>query len=370
MTCKKLGFGCMRLPLENSVDQKSIDRSAFSGLIDLFMDNGGVYFDTAYFYHGGESESAVGECLVKRHDRESFLLADKLPLSVLEKKEDMERIFEGQLEKCGVSFFDYYLLHNINGHTYQKVKELDAFAFALGKKAEGKIKRLGFSFHGTPELLEEVLEKHPESEFVQLQLNYLDWEDSNVQSRRCYEIARRFGKDVIVMEPCKGGELSTVPDEAKALMSSASPSWSPSGWAFRFAAGLDGVIMVLSGMNTPQQVAENTAVFDALQPLSADEQAVLAKTVDIISAACPVKCTGCRYCESGCPMNIPIPDCFSVYNRYSRTQLPSLRNSYGFATAEKGKAKDCIGCRACTEACPQNLDIPELLKAVSAEFDK
>lgn len=359
---KKLGFGCMRLPLTDPKDQTSIDLDAFKSLIDLFIEKGYTYFDTAYPYHGGASERAVNTCLVKRYPRDSFTLATKLFMHAVECPGDPERLFSEQLEKCGVEYFDYYMLHALGEKSYSKAEQFNCFEFVSARKAAGQIRHIGFSFHGSPELLEQILTKHPEAEFVQLQINYLDWEDKNVQSRRCYEVARRFNKDIIIMEPCKGGELATAPDEAIELMRALRPNSTPASWAFRFAGSLEGVIMVLSGMNTREQILDNTAVFDSISPLTSEEKAVIDKTVKIIDESTAVKCTGCRYCEEGCPMSIPIPDIFSSYNRFVRTGMDSFKRRYADVTKDKGKASDCISCRACVEKCPQNLEIPEYLK--------
>ena len=366
---KKLGFGCMRLPLLDNNNKASVDPIAFNALIDRFISLGGTYFDTAYFYHGGASESFVKRCLVERYPRDRFQLATKLFMTELKSRQHAEDMFQEQLDRCGVEFFDYYLLHNINDENYKKAVEFKCFELQQEMKAAGKIKRAGFSFHGSAALLDTVLTAHPETEFVQLQLNYLDWEDSNVQSRLCYEVARKHGKDVIVMEPCKGGELATVPDEAMALMKAVHPDATPASWAFRYVGALEGVIMVLSGMNALEQVEENCAVLDSALSMSEEELAVIAKTVAIIDAVTPVKCTACRYCEEGCPMNIPIPDCFGLYNRYARTKVENLKNSYRFRTEGKGKASECIACGACVGKCPQNLPIPELLKDVAAALE-
>ena len=363
---KKLGFGCMRLPLREPGVQTSIDLDTVSALFDSFLKNGFTYFDTAYFYHENTSERAVKTCLVDRYPRESFILADKLPIGIIESADGMEPIFRGQLEHCGVDYFDYYLLHDLQEETWKKVRDFDAYAFGRRMKDEGHIKKLGFSFHGTPEMLEEILTLHPETEFVQLQLNYLDWEDPDIQSRRCYEIARAHGKEIIVMEPCKGGELSSVPEKAEALMREVRPDDTPSAWAFRYVAGLEGVVMVLSGMNTMQQLEDNMHTFADPAPLTDGEMDILRRTVEEIKSVATIKCTACRYCESHCPMKIQIPDCFAFYNRYMRTKLPGTISSYGFniGSGGRGKPSECVGCRACTVHCPQHLDIPELLKDV------
>ena len=366
---KKLGFGCMRLPLRDAADQKSIDYDKLCALFDAFLERGGVYFDTAYFYHENCSERAVGECLAKRHARGEFVLADKMPLSVIRSAEEMQPLFEKQLADCCVDYFDYYLLHNIVPGSYKKAMELGIFEYLLGEKAKGRIKRLGFSFHGTPELLEEVLTAHPETEFVQLQINYLDWNDPDVQSRRCYDVARAHGKDVIIMEPCKGGELAVVPEKSAARMREARPGSTPASWAFRFAGGLDGVIMVLSGMNEMEQVTENSAVFDDIAPLTAEEARMLEDTASEIHECATIKCTGCRYCESACPENIPIPNIFSIYNRYMRTKMTRILGNYGFTVKNRGAIADCIACRACEGACPQHIPVPDEFEKIRSLFE-
>ena len=366
---KKLGFGCMRLPLIDPKDQKSIDFDAVCSLFDEFLRRGFTYFDTAYFYHQNTSEKCVKRCLVDRYPRESFCLATKLPVGIIESPEKMAEIFSGQKRDCGVEYFDYYLLHNMNDENWAKAKKLDAIGFTSEKKALGEIRHLGFSFHGDDKLLEEILTAWPQADFVQLQLNYLDWEDKDVLSHRCYDVARAHGKDIIVMEPCKGGELSVVPEEAEKLMSEVCPGSKPSSWAFRYVAGLDGVFMVLSGMNAAEQVIENTDTFDACAPLSEREMAVIRCTVDLIHEYDTIKCTGCRYCEAGCPQKIPIPDCFSLYNRFMRTHMERLSTSYGWTVEDRGRASDCISCRACVSKCPQSLEIPSLLKKVVEVFE-
>ncbi len=370
MEMKKLGFGTMRLPLVNPEDKADIDIRQVCRMVDLFLERGFTYFDTAYMYHLYASETAVRKALVERHLRESFVLADKLPLSHLKEKEDMARIFDEQLVKCGVEYFDYYLLHNVFQASYETAKRLDAFGFAREKLEEGKIRHLGFSYHADAELLEEILKAHPEVEFVQLQLNYLDWESPYIQSRRCYEVCRRYGKDVIVMEPVKGGTLADVPEDAKALFKEHRPEMSPASWAVRFAAGKEGVIMVLSGMSDEAQLLDNTSYMQDFKPLDETEEQVIRQVTDILNSSIAVGCTGCRYCVEGCPKQIAIPEYFSLYNQYR--QFGDKSNAKGYYpnyTARHGAAADCISCKKCEHICPQHLPIAALMKDVSAVFD-
>ena len=255
----QLGYGCMRLPVTNADDPVSFDYPLIEKLFDTYMDQGFTYFDAAYTYHGYHCEEAVKKALVERHPRDSFELATKLPLRDFKDAEDMERIFNEQLEHCGVDYFDYYLLHNMGTNVYDKCQKYDAFGFAEKKKAEGKIEYLGISFHDMPELLDEILGKYGDIfDFIQLQINYVDWEQPNVQSRRCLEVANKYKKPVFVMEPCKGGTLVNLPDEALKLMKDYDPDASAASWAFRFAASQEGVVRVLSGMNSMEQVMDNT----------------------------------------------------------------------------------------------------------------
>ncbi|QEM69784.1 aldo/keto reductase [Geobacter sp. FeAm09] len=369
---KKLGFGCMRLPLLNRDDQASVDREAFNTLVDAFLEKGFNYFDTALSYHGFKSEEFVREALVKRHRRDDFLLATKLPPRMLTDEGDHERIFSEQLEKCGVEFFDYYLLHNLGVSAYQQACRYGSFDFVQRKKQEGRIGKVGISFHDTPELLDEILTAHPELDFVQLQINYIDWENPGIQSRRCYEVARRHGMPIIVMEPCKGGNLAVVPAQAEELMKSYAPGASVPSWAMRFAASLEGVIMVLSGMGTMEQVLDNTSYMTDFKPLCADEYRIIDRVAGIINADTAVPCTTCQYCVDKCPQNIPIPSYFALYNSSKRAVTDNISSQFVYylnLASDHGRAGDCIGCRKCEEACPQHIRISELMTAVSATFD-
>lgn len=369
---KKFGFGCMRLPLLDPNDQTSFDTEMFNKMVDTFLEKGFTYFDTAYVYHGYRSEDAVRESLVNRHGRDEFELATKLPMRDFQSAEDMERIFNEQLEKCGVDYFDYYLLHNIGANAYKKACKFDSFGFGLRKKQEGKIKNFGMSFHDTPELLDEILTAHPELDFVQLQINYIDWENPGIQSRRCHEVARKHGKHIIVMEPCKGGNLALVPEKAEKLMKEYNPAASVPSWAIRFAASQEGVMMVLSGMNNMEQLLDNTSYMADFKPLSEEEYKIIDQVVDIINENTAIPCTSCRYCEKGCPQNIAIPDYFALYNSAKRAVTNNISSQFVYylnLSAKHGKAGDCISCKQCESACPQHLQITELLKDVSATFD-
>ena len=363
----KLGFGLMRLPTKD--DEVDIERVC--AMADAYMAAGLNYFDTAYVYHGGKSEVAAREAIVKRYPRESFYLADKLPAWSIKTAEDRDRIFSEQLERAGVEYFDFYLLHSLeNGYNYEVYEKYDCFDWAVKKKAEGRIKHFGFSFHGTPELLEAVLDKHPEVEFVQIQLNYLDWDNPIVQSGRLYEILSSRGIPIIVMEPVKGGTLAAPPEEAAAMFEAASPGASPASWALRFVASLDGVMTILSGMSTEEQMKDNIATFTAGKPLSESEKQVVENVRRVMLSSPGIGCTGCRYCTDGCPMSIPIPDIFSAVNttiRYNENWR--AKNFYRSATAGKGKASDCIACGQCEGVCPQHLEIIELLKGAAEKFE-
>lgn len=304
---KKLGFGMMRLPLLDEKDPKKIDFEQTCKMVDSFLEQGFTYIDTAYMYHDYESERMVKKALVDRHPRESYQLATKLPTMMIKTKEDQERIFNEQLEKCGVEYFDYYLMHCLNKENYATVQKLESFSFALQKKAEGKIKKIGFSFHDNAELLEKILKEHPEVEFVQIQLNYLDWENENVQSGRCYEICEKYDKPVIVMEPVKGGTLAKVPERAKQLMQEYNKDATPASWAVRYAASQKNVFMVLSGMSNMEQLLDNTSYMKDFIPLNQEEREILEKVTEIINSNVEVPCTGCQYCVEGCPKKIPIP---------------------------------------------------------------
>ena len=370
---KKLGFGLMRLPRLDPNNEGSIDLEQTKQMVDTFLQRGFTYFDTAWMYCAFKSENAVKDVLTSRHPRESYTLATKLHAAYIHSLDDRDAIFNTQREKTGVDYFDYYLLHDVGVEHYEIYKKYDCFAWIAEKKRQGLIKHMGFSFHDTAEVLDKILTEHPEMEFVQLQINYLDWDSEGVQSRKCYEVATKHGKPVIVMEPVKGGTLAKLPAAAEALLRQADPGASIPSWAVRFAASLPNVKMVLSGMSSTEQLLDNTGYMQDFAPLTQQEQAVIAQVVDSINASIAIPCTGCAYCTEGCPMHIAIPKYFSLYNaemqELKEKDFTSQGTYYYNLTLKFGKASDCIACGQCESVCPQNLPIIENLKRVAKQFE-
>ena len=370
---KKLGFGFMRLPLKDSNDSKSIDFEQVNYMVDAFLEKGFTYFDTAYMYHDYISEETLGEVLVKRHPRESYTVATKMPTMFLKVKEDLERIFAEQQTRTGLEYFDYYMLHNLNMDHYKIAEKLDAFSFIIQKKKEGKVREIGFSFHDKADLLEEILTAHPEVDFVQLQINYLDWNNDSIQSGKCYETAVKHGKKVIVMEPVKGGTLADLPEEAGKVLKKLHPDWSEASWAIRYAASLKNVMVVLSGMSNQQQLLDNTTYMKDVNPLTESEMEAVTQVVKIMKSQSVIPCTACQYCVEGCPVNIPIPKYFELYNVEKQSKVIGFSVHsvyYEDLTKTHGKASECIKCGKCESSCPQHLTIRKYLEMVSETFDR
>ena len=374
MSAKKLGFGMMRLPLLGKDDSGSIDIELTKKMVDVFMERGFTYFDTAWMYCNYKSEEAVKAAVVDRYPRSSFTLTTKLHSAFVHSFEDRDRIFNEQLRKTGVEYFDYYLLHDVNAHSYEIYKKYDCYEWLKAKKAQGLTRHIAMSFHDGADFLDKVLTEWPEIEFVQLQLNYLDWDSLGVQSRRCYETAVKHGKKVIVMEPVKGGTLAKLPENVETMFRAHSPAASNASWAIRFAASCPEVFMVLSGMSDMQQVLDNTGYMQDFKPLDEDEQSIIKSAVDIINGTIAIPCTGCSYCTDGCPMNIAIPRYFSLYNadkqEPSEKGWSSHEEYYYNLTKNFGKASECIGCGQCEGVCPQHLPIRKLLKDVAEHFER
>ena len=322
----RFGFGAMRLPLINPDDKQSIDMDELKRMVDIYMEAGFTYFDTAFPYHDQMSETALKEALVDRYDRDKYVFADKMPTVLIKSGEEYPLYFNKQLEKTGVGYFDYYLMHNMGRDRYYNTDKCGGFEFAKKMKAEGKIKNFGFSFHDDAQFLDMILTNHPEVDFVQLQINYLDWENDIIQSRLCYETARRHNKPIAVMEPVKGGTLANLPKEAENILREYNKEASPASYALRFAANLDGVFMVLSGMSNCEQVLDNTKIMARPQPLNDKEKELLKEVVAIINKRTAIPCTSCGYCMEVCPKNINIPGLFALYNNsvsYTHLTLPT-----------------------------------------------
>lgn len=361
---KNFGFGCMRMKMNGS----EVDHAEFTRMIDAFMEAGFNYFDTAHVYIDGKSETALRECLTSRYPRESYILTNKLSPSNFDSQEEIRPLLDLQLEACGVEYFDFWLMHAMGAELFAKYKRCKAFETALELKAEGKIKHLGISFHDKAEVLRQILTEYPQIEAVQIQFNYADFEDENIESRKCYEVCREFGKPIIVMEPVKGGALVNLPKEADKVLRELHGG-SNASYAIRFTAGFEGVFMVLSGMGTMEMMEDNLSFMTDFKPLDEKELEAIEKVREILKNQDTIPCTDCKYCVSGCPMNIAIPQLFSLYNGKKQLKENSSKADYETLTKDCGKASDCILCSACETACPQHLKITELLKEVSKEFE-
>ncbi len=360
----KLGFGAMRMP---TLQDGAIDIPQVTDMIDRYMEAGFNYFDTAYPYHNGLSEATLKECLVDRYPRDSFYLADKLPIWAVSTKDDPERLFDEQLKRCGVEYFDFYLIHAMNADRIKIAENNDVFGFVQKLKQDGRVKHIGFSFHDTAEVLDDILSKHPELEFVQLQLNYLDIKKGKADS--WYQVALKYNVPIIAMEPVKGGTLADrLHEDVKQVFTDANTEVSVASWALRYVSGLDGVITTLSGMSNIDQLNDNVRTYKQFAPLSPDEQTVIDKALMEMSKLSVIPCTDCKYCMEQCPQGIEIPVAFAYYNE--------VKNGGGkfncglmYNTIPEGhRAADCIECGNCIPLCPQGIDVVEELKKVRAEF--
>ncbi len=363
----KLGFGLMRLPML----EKEVDIEQTKTMVDMFLKAGFTYFDTAYGYIGGKSEEAVKAALVDRYPRESFQLATKLPAWAAKSAEEAREMLQTSLRRTGAGYFDFYLLHNCGDTRTAKFDEWDLWNFVLEEKAKGTLKHVGFSFHDKADVLDDLLTKHPEMEFVQLQINYADWESDSVQARKCYEVARKHNKPVIIMEPVKGGSLANLPEAVSGIFEAAEPEASNSSWALRFAASLDGIVTVLSGMSNIAQMEDNLKTMSAFKPLDDADKQVIEDAQSALAAIPHIECTGCQYCTKDCPMQINIPGIFSNMNTYLvYNNLAGAKGGYGWSTNKGGKASACIECGQCESVCPQHLPIIEELKKAAELLEK
>ena len=363
---KELALGMMRLPTDAD---KKVNFFQTDRMIDYFLGNGFRRFDTAEVYHNTLSEVAVRECIVKRYPRESFEIADKLSSWRIPAGSTAEQFFNNQLQVTGLEYFDRYLLHSVEESLYSDIVEKRYFDFIFEKKARGLVREAGFSFHGKPELLDKLLAEYPEVDIVQLQINYIDWDNPAIRSGECYNIARKYGKKILIMEPVKGGLLADLPEEGAKILKEASPDHSIASWAIRFAAGLDGVDTVLSGMSDMVQLQDNVAVMKDFEPLSEAEKQTLAQLRTYLNRNPMAACTSCGYCLTECPSKLPIPGLIRLFNNAGIFgALPQIKNTYKMYSKQHS-AEDCVKCGRCVKVCPQHLDIPQLFSSL-AEWAK
>ena len=362
---KNFGFGCMRLPMKDN----EVDLIQFSKMIELFMNNGFTYFDTAHGYLAGKSEMAIKECLTSKYPRESYQLTNKLTGNYFNSQEEIIPLFNEQLKACGVTYFDYYLMHAQNKALFEKFKKCKAYETSIQLLKEGKIKHFGISFHDKADVLEQILVEYPEIEVVQIQFNYLDYNSASVEGKKCYEVARKHNKEVLIMEPVKGGALINLPKEAQEVFDKLNGG-SYASYAIRFAASFEGVKMVLSGMSNIEQMEDNISFMKDFKPFTKQEFDAVNKVCDIFNKQNLIACTACRYCMDGCIKNIPIPEIFSCMNEKKKYNDWNSNYYYNISTSNKGKASDCIKCGKCEKLCPQYLPIRDLLVEAKDIFEK
>ena len=358
----KLGFGCMRLPLIG----EEVDHAAFSAMVDEYMRAGFNYFDTARVYLGGRSETAIKACLTSRYPREDYILTDKLTFWCIDGKESIRPFFESQLESLGVDYLDYYLFHALNRDRYASLKEIDAFSTVRALRDEGKIKHIGLSFHDSADILDKILTEQADIEVVQLQINYLDYDDPGVQSKACYDVAVKHGKKVIVMEPVKGGVLAKLPPKSGKLLASLGDG-SQASFALRYAASFPEVMTVLSGMGDMNMMRDNIATFTALRSFSDSDNEVIARVRASIREENLIPCTGCNYCGEECPKEIPIPKAFAALNKVTLAEI-TRSEAKAMIPTDKGALSDCIGCGACEGVCPQGIKVRELVETAAKKL--
>ena len=358
----KLGFGCMRLPLTNPEDQTAIDIEQFKDMVDAFMEAGGTYFDTAYVYHEGTSEVAVRKALVERYPRDSFTIATKCLAWAQPDADAAKACLDTSLERLGVDYIDFYLLHNVGGPRTAKFDEYGMWEWAQQKKDEGVIKHLGFSIHDGADALDKLLAEHPNMDFVQVQVNYLDWDNPVVESRKCMEVAEKHGVPVVIMEPARGGRLAELPKRGEDVLKAANPDKSTVSWAYRFCYNMPNVVSVLSGMSTLDQVKENVKEWKANAPFTEEESKVLAQAIEALESVGTIPCTNCRYCVKDCPAGVKIPEIMSLLNLEKMTENREFAKSqYAWQTRD-GRASQCTQCGSCEDMCPQSINIIDLLE--------
>jgi len=367
-----LGFGFMRLPLRDSNDPSSVDMDQTKRMVDMFLERGFGYFDTAFQYHGGRSEEFLREAVVSRYPRSRFTVTDKLPCWEIHSHDDLERVFSLQLEHTGAGYFDWYLLHAMNKHYVELMDSVGGWDFVARKKEEGFIRHIGFSFHDDSETLSSILLSHPEMEYVQLQINYIDWNSPSIESGTCYDLCEKYNRKVMVMEPLKGGSLARVPESVEKMFRDYDPDSSPASWAIRFVASLPRVQVVLSGMSSLSQVEDNTSYMMNFRPLDDEQRVLIDKASEVIQSKTAIPCTGCNYCAPLCPKKIAIPEYFSMINylkQFGSYQKHNTAKYYELLIESRGRAGDCIGCGRCESRCPQHIPIREKLEMVSRLYD-